>query len=104
MLPQVDAVIHHGGAGISYAALAAATPALVWPHDYDQFDFAARLTHAGVALRIRDLTHPSTAVALGRALDGLDQDALARMQAAVAASDPLGAAVSAVRALSLIHI
>jgi UDP:flavonoid glycosyltransferase YjiC (YdhE family) len=98
VLPHVDAVIHHGGAGISYAALAAATPALVWPHDYDQFDFAARLTHAGVALRVRSLTHPSTAEALRRALDGLDPTALARLQAAVTASDPLGAAESAVRA------
>ena len=49
-LPKFDAVVHHGGAGIAYYALRAALPAVVWPQDYDQFDFAARLAHREVAL------------------------------------------------------
>lgn len=97
VLPQVEAVIHHGGAGISYAALRAGVPALVWPHDYDQFDFAARLQHAGVAVRIRGLDPAHAAPALDRVRHDLDRGPLSRLQAAVLASDPLGAAERAVR-------
>jgi UDP:flavonoid glycosyltransferase YjiC (YdhE family) len=55
VIDRFDAVIHHGGAGIVYHTLHAARPAVVWPQDYDQFDFAARLAHHGLALRCR---HP----------------------------------------------
>jgi len=46
-----DAVVHHGGSGITHHALAAGVPSVVWPQDYDQFDFAARLSAAGAAIR-----------------------------------------------------
>jgi UDP:flavonoid glycosyltransferase YjiC (YdhE family) len=46
-----DAVVHHGGAGITYHCLRAGIAAVVWPQDYDQFDFAARLSHHGLAVR-----------------------------------------------------
>ncbi len=99
VLPHVDAVIHHGGAGISYAALAAGAPALVWPQDYDQFDFAARLAHAGVGVRVRNLTHASTAAGLRRVLDGLDQTALTRpAERPSRQAIPFGGAESAIRA------
>jgi UDP:flavonoid glycosyltransferase YjiC (YdhE family) len=48
---RFDAVVHHGGAGITYHCLRAGVPAVVWPQDYDQFDFAARLAARGLALR-----------------------------------------------------
>ncbi len=99
-LEQFDAVVHHGGAGISYAALRAGLPALVWPHDYDQFDFAARLTHAGVARRIRGLHSSDTTEALRVALDGLDRAAIQRLRTAILASDPLGASERAIRAVT----
>jgi UDP:flavonoid glycosyltransferase YjiC (YdhE family) len=51
VVARFDAVIHHGGAGITYHCLRAAVPAVVWPQDYDQFDFAARLNHHGLAVR-----------------------------------------------------
>lgn len=54
-IPQMQAVLHHGGAGVMWECLRAGIPALVLPTDYDQFDHAARLQAAGVALR---LTHP----------------------------------------------
>lgn len=50
-LSMYCAVLHHGGAGITYAALAAGTPSLVWPRDYDQFDNAARVVGSGTGLR-----------------------------------------------------
>jgi UDP:flavonoid glycosyltransferase YjiC (YdhE family) len=62
------AVLHHGGAGVMWECLRAGVPALVLPHDYDQFDHAARLAAAGVALRLR---HPrEIPEALDRVLGG----------------------------------
>ncbi len=66
--PRMRAVLHHGGAGIMWECLRAGVPALVLPNDYDQFDHAARLQAAGVALRLR---HPrEIQPALRRLLDG----------------------------------
>jgi UDP:flavonoid glycosyltransferase YjiC (YdhE family) len=48
---RFDAVVHHGGAGVTYHCLRAGIAAVVWPQDYDQFDFAARLSHHGLAVR-----------------------------------------------------
>ncbi len=52
-IPQMQAVLHHGGAGVMWECLRAGIPALVLPTDYDQFDHAARLEASGVAIRIR---------------------------------------------------
>lgn len=90
-LPAFEAVIHHGGAGIAYSTLRAGLPALVWPRDYDQPDFAARLVHAGVALRTRDLGSPRSIGQLRTVLGGLDASARQRLQAAVRDCDPLDA-------------
>lgn len=54
-LSKYDLVIHHGGAGIMYYCIAHAKTSLVYPLDYDQFDHAARLVRAGLALRVRRL-------------------------------------------------
>ena len=53
-LDRYDAVVHHGGAGIAQAALAAGRPAVVIPVDYDQPDVAARLVHHDLADRLDD--------------------------------------------------
>lgn len=67
-VPRMRAVLHHGGAGVMWECLRAGVPALVLPNDYDQFDHAARLQAAGVALRLR---HPrEIEPALRRLLDG----------------------------------
>jgi len=52
-LHRYDLVMHHGGAGIMLKCLEQGLPALVMPVDFDQFDNAARLVHAGVARRVR---------------------------------------------------
>ena len=46
-----DYIIHHGGAGITYNAIKYRKPSLVIPHDYDQFDFAARIEYFNIGLR-----------------------------------------------------
>ena len=48
-IPQMDYVIHHGGAGICYQCIIYGKPALILPHEYDQFDYAVRGVEAGVA-------------------------------------------------------
>ena len=48
-IPQMDYVIHHGGAGIFYQCIIYGKPALILPHDYDQYDYAVRGVEAGVA-------------------------------------------------------
>jgi UDP:flavonoid glycosyltransferase YjiC (YdhE family) len=52
---RYDLVMHHAGAGIMAHCLANGCPAVVYPVDYDQFDNAARLEHAGLACRLRNL-------------------------------------------------
>ena len=49
-LPRYDAVVHHAGAGIMNHCLRHGIPAVVHPLDFDQFDNAARLVAAGLAL------------------------------------------------------
>lgn len=53
-LHRFAAVVHHGGSGITNHTLRAGLPSVVWPQDYDQFDYAARLAHAGAAIRSRN--------------------------------------------------
>ena len=48
-IPQMDYVIHHGGAGIFYQCIIYGKPSLILPHDYDQFDYAVRGVEAGIA-------------------------------------------------------
>ncbi|KAF6248878.1 hypothetical protein COO60DRAFT_1020081 [Scenedesmus sp. NREL 46B-D3] len=45
LLRDADAVLHHGGAGTTAAALAAGTPQLVCPLQFDQFYWAERIAH-----------------------------------------------------------
>lgn len=85
-LPMFDAVVHHGGTGIAYSAIAAGLPSLVVPHDFDQFDMAARIEWHGLGLRATSLT--GAALHLERLFDG-HWPALPRFQAAAAAYDPI---------------
>lgn len=52
-LADYDVVIHHGGAGVMHHCLRAGIPAVVLPLDFDQFDHAARLAAAGLAVWAR---------------------------------------------------
>jgi len=63
-LERFDAVIHHGGAGITYACIKHKKPSIVVPHDYDQFDFAARIKHFNLGYRVKKLKSKETILAL----------------------------------------
>jgi UDP:flavonoid glycosyltransferase YjiC (YdhE family) len=96
VVPRCEAVVHHGGAGITYSAIRAGRPAVVVPHDYDQFDFAARIAAARAGRVVRRLDPRRVAEALGLALS-LDRGPLDRLAAAAAGYDPVSAVERAVR-------
>ena len=66
-IPQMDYVIHHGGAGIFYQCIIYGKPALILPHDYDQFDYAVRGVEASVAFTAKR----DNSKAIGQAFDSL---------------------------------
>lgn len=88
-LGRFDVVIHHGGSGVTNACIAAGRPSLVVPHDYDQFDYAARIAVHGLGLRLRSLADPAAVPALRRLARHGDWPALARFQTAAAGYRPL---------------
>lgn len=97
LLPQTRAVVHHGGAGTTAAAVVAGVPSVCLPFGADQPFWASRLHGLGVApapLSRRRLTVQSLAAALRTAVG---DDALGaraeRLGAAVRAEDGVGAAV-----------
>jgi rhamnosyltransferase subunit B len=49
LLPRVAAIVHHGGIGTLAEALRSATPQLIVPFAYDQFDNGLRARQLGVA-------------------------------------------------------
>jgi UDP:flavonoid glycosyltransferase YjiC (YdhE family) len=87
-LPRFDIVIHHGGSGVSYACIAAGVPSLVVPHDYDQFDYAARLVFHRLGDRVAHLSDPEVVAALRRLADRARWPALDRFKAAAARYRP----------------
>lgn len=49
LLPKVSILIHHGGIGTTAVAMRAATPQIICPTAYDQFDNSKRAVELGVA-------------------------------------------------------
>ena len=111
LLPQVAALVHHGGIGTTAAALAAGVPQLIAPFAFDQFDNAARIVRLGVGqgcatrhperwrAKLEPLLHPAPALtaALRRAqqrmTDAPDAGALIadRIEALARARFPIAA-------------
>jgi sterol 3beta-glucosyltransferase len=97
LFPRVAAVVHHGGAGSTGAALRAGVPAVVVPEVWDQPFFAARLRRLGVApppLPRTALTPERLARAIRGALDtpGMGERAAA-LGEAIRQEDGAGTAV-----------
>ena len=100
LFPRMAAIVHHGGAGTTGAALRAGKPSVVTPFIVDQFPWA-RLLHArGLApapLPHRALTAEALAAAIETALSDADMRRRAEYGArASGAEDGLGRAVQAV--------
>lgn len=96
-LDEADVVVHHGGAGITWAALASGRRQIVVPADHDQFDFAARLAYRGLAVRVDEPA--DVPAALRRLLDEPDPAAGERARWARRLSANDGAARAAAQVL-----
>lgn len=71
LLPRVRAIVHHGGAGTTAAALDFGVPQVIVPHLYDQHFWAERTHQLGVAPRplpIDSLSADRLASAISRVL------------------------------------
>jgi sterol 3beta-glucosyltransferase len=98
LFPQTAAVVHHGGAGTTGAAVAAGRPQVIWPFGLDQYFWASRMTSLGVAVPappVRSLTGTllarTVAQAIGdRRVNDLAQDLGSRVRA----EDGVGLAVA----------
>ena len=88
LFPRTSLVVHHGGAGTTHAAVAAAVPSVVVAHVGDQRYWADRLHQLGVA--------PTPLLARGLTADALVQAVLAAA-ADPALSDAAGALAERVR-------
>ena len=90
LFPRAAAVIHHGGAGTTHAAVAAGVPSIVVPHVGDQPYWASRLHRLGVAPESLDIK----AIAAANVRERIEQATAEPMRAA---ARRLGAAVAAER-------
>ena len=98
LFPRVDAVVHHGGAGTTGAAIQAGVPAVVVPFTVDQPFWASRVAALGVGpapLPYGQLSAARLADALRQATtDKPMRDRARTLGAAVRAEDGVAAAVA----------
>lgn len=64
LFKQIDAAVHHGGAGTTGASLRAGVPTIIKPFFGDQYFFGSRVEDLGVGIHIKRVTENT----LGRAL------------------------------------
>jgi len=67
LFPQLDAALHHGGAGTTGASLRAGIPTLIKPWFGDQFFWASRVHKLGAGLRVDSLSSSDLSAALMKA-------------------------------------
>ena len=100
LFPRMAAIVHHGGAGTTGAALRAGKPSVVTPFIVDQFPWARLLHSRGLApapLPHRALTADSLAAAIETALnDAAMRRRAGDMGARVRAEDGVGRALETV--------
>jgi sterol 3beta-glucosyltransferase len=98
--PRMAAIVHHGGAGTTGAALRAGKPSIVTPFVVDQFAWARLLAARGLApesLPHRAMTADAPAVAIKTALDdGAMRERAAAIGETVRAENGLAHAVAAI--------
>lgn len=81
LFPQMAAVVHHGGAGTTAAALRAGVPSVIAPFGGDQPFWARRLVQLGVGVQGEPLTR-LTAAGLADAVEHATGDTRLRRRAA----------------------
>ena len=100
LLPQMAAVVHHGGAGTTAAGLAAGVPSVITPFFADQPFWAKRVAELGVGpqpIPRKQLTLENLAAAIQSAVSDQAMRARARtLGEHIRAEDGIGQAVAAV--------
>jgi sterol 3beta-glucosyltransferase len=98
LFSRIAAVVHHGGAGTTGAAVAAGRPQVIWPFGVDQHFWAGRMAELGVAVPVgpvRELTGETLAQAVDRATnDDVLVTRAIELAHRVAAEDGTGTAVA----------
>ena len=98
LYPQSSAIVHHGGAGTTGAAVRSGVPSLVVPLGFDQQFWGGRLHALGVSpppIRRRDLTVAAlTAAIVQMRTDQRMRDAAASLGEVVRAEDGTGQALA----------
>lgn len=101
LFPQVAAIVHHGGAGTTGAALSAGVPSLIIPHFGDQYYWGRRVTELGVGpepIVRKKLTAENFARAISIALnDSAMRERASRLGATITAEDGVNQAVQIIR-------
>ena len=97
LLPSTAVVVHHGGAGTTFGALAHGLPQLIIPQGADNFEHAAICDAAGTSLTLRpdDVSPEAIARAVRRLLDEPSFAAASQRVAAEIAAMPDAAEVAA---------
>lgn len=101
LFPKVAAVVHHGGAGTTAAALRAGVPSVVIPFFFDQPFWARRVEQLGAGVRCAASSNV-TAEQLAAVLDKVTTDTALRQRAAalgekIRAEDGVGRAVAVIQ-------
>lgn len=100
LFPRVAAIVHHGGAGTTAAALRAGRPQVVVPHFADQPFWAEQVRRLGVApppIRLRHLDAERLGEALRQALSSQIERRAAEIGKRIRAEDGAGQAAAAIR-------
>jgi UDP:flavonoid glycosyltransferase YjiC (YdhE family) len=97
LLPQMAAVVHHGGAGTTGAGLRAGVPSIVLPLAGDQHAWAGRVASLGVGPRMERMAR-LTVEGLAKGIDAAVNDTgmqarAAALGAKIRAEDGVGTAV-----------
>jgi UDP:flavonoid glycosyltransferase YjiC (YdhE family) len=104
LLPQMAAVVHHGGAGTTASTLLAGVPAVPVPMFFDNFFWARRLVAVGVSpgrTSVRTVTVDRLTQLVRRAVhDGSFRERAAAVSARIAGEDGAGRLVAEIDALA----
>jgi len=103
LFPRVSAVVHHGGAGTTAAALRAGKPSVICPFILDQFVWGRQVFALGAGsapIPQRKLTAQRLAAAIREVTTNADvQGAAARLGRSLAAEDGVANAVARIDAV-----
>ena len=102
LYPRSNAIVHHGGAGTTGAAVRSGVPSIVVPLGFDQQFWGSRLASLGVSpppIKRRELTVASLAAAIRTARSSQAmRDAASALGETVRAEDGTGVALSRIEA------